>query len=80
VTSEVRLEAVDVDVDVGAGVILDVVNKAFEVLLDVSVELVATVFTVVVASPAIVVLVSENTVAVIVLCVFGMDPDTESQI
>lgn len=83
--SEVLLEVVDVDVDVDTdadvepGVVLDVVKGASELFSDVVVEPVTTA-SVVVGSPANVVLISENTVAVIVLWVFGIAPATESQI
>lgn len=77
---EADVEAVDINVDVEAGDAVEAVRGASEVLSDAMAELVVVESAVVLASPAIVVLISENTVAVMVLCVLGIASDTESQI
>lgn len=81
--SEVWLEVVEADAVVGVSVVevdVEVVRGASEVLAELMTELVIVASAVVVASAAIVVLISENTVPVMVLCVLGIAPDTESQI
>lgn len=77
---EADVEVVDINVDVEAGDAVEAVRGTSEVLSDAMAELVVVESAVVFASPAIVVLISENTVAVMVLCVLGIAPDTESQI
>lgn len=78
---EVEVDAdadADADVEATTGISLDVVKGTSELLTEIPAAPVVTAS--VVVGSAKVVLISENTVAVIVLCVFGIAPATESQI